>query len=60
MEIFILIYLFSILLPAFILVIIGFAIRKSYAKTSKILYILSGIYLLVGTGLCGLILNSGF
>jgi hypothetical protein len=56
----ILVFFLLLNLPAFLMVLVGLAIRKSNPKPSKILFILSGIYLLVGIGLCGLFLNSGF
>ena len=39
--------------PPFILSLIGFAIRKSYPDAAKVLYILAGLYLIIGLGLCG-------
>jgi len=48
------IYLYLILhLPAFIMLIIGFAIYKKYKKSSKYLFVLAGIYFLIGAGICG-------
>ncbi|MCO6161356.1 hypothetical protein [Flavobacterium sp. NRK F7] len=39
--------------PPIVISILGFIIRKNNPKAAKILYILSGIYLLVGLGICG-------
>ncbi|MVO08997.1 hypothetical protein GOQ30_07435 [Flavobacterium sp. TP390] len=39
--------------PPIVLSILGFIIRKNNPKAAKILYILSGIYLLIGLGICG-------
>ncbi len=39
--------------PPIVLSILGFIISKNNPKAAKILYILSGIYLLVGLGICG-------
>lgn len=41
----------------FILTIIGLAIRKSKPQTAKMLYLLSGIILVVGLGICATILK---
>ncbi|SEB84813.1 hypothetical protein SAMN04489761_1944 [Tenacibaculum sp. MAR_2009_124] len=41
------------IVPPIIFSAIGFAINKKYPKGSKILYILAGLYLLVGLGICG-------
>jgi len=42
-----------LLSPAIILFVIGLVLRKKKPKTSKILFILAGIYLLIGLGICG-------
>lgn len=39
--------------PPLILSAIGYAIQKNHPKASKVLYILAGLYLLVGLGICG-------
>ncbi len=44
--------------PAIIMTIIGFAIRKKRPKPAKVLFIISAIYLIVGLGICGSILNA--
>ena len=41
------------IVPPIILSLIGFAIRKAYPDASKVLYILSAIYLIIGLGFCG-------
>ena len=38
--------------PAIIMTIIGFSIRKKKSNAAKVLFILSGIYLIVGLGIC--------
>lgn len=46
--------IFSIMLgPPIIMSIIGISVKKSNPKASNVLFILSGIYLLIGLGLCG-------
>ncbi|WP_408033072.1 hypothetical protein [Tenacibaculum xiamenense] len=44
------------IVPPIILSGIGIAIRKKYPTGSKVLYILAGLYLLVGLGICGTLL----
>ena len=39
--------------PPIVLSIVGFSIRKSYPDAAKVLYILAGLYLIIGLGLCG-------
>ncbi len=41
------------IVPPIILSVIGAAIRKKYPTGAKVLYILAGLYLLVGLGICG-------
>lgn len=43
--------------PAIIGILIGLAIRKNKPNTAKYLFILSGIYLIIGLGICGSILS---
>ena len=43
--------------PAILLLLIGAFLRKRKPKTAKVLFIISGIYLLIGTGICGMILQ---
>lgn len=45
-------------IPAFIMLIVGGALQNKKPKTSRILYILSGIYFLIGGGICGLMLGG--
>lgn len=40
-------------IPAFIGLIVGYYLRKKDPAVSKGLYILSGVYFVVGYGLCG-------
>lgn len=42
-----------LLSPAIICTLVGFFIRKRKPKAAKILFIISGVYLLVGLGICG-------
>jgi len=49
------IVIFILLLPAIILFILGYYFRKKKPKAAKVLFILAGIYLLVGLGYCGFI-----
>ncbi len=58
---FILYFFLMILLgPPALLALIGFVVyRNQKRKTAKILFILSGVYLVVGLGICG-VLVSGF
>jgi len=48
-----LVIILLILSPAIILCIIGFSLRRKKPKTSKTLFIIAGVYLLIGIGLCG-------
>ena len=52
--------LFALMLGPPILLFIGgvFARRKSHKKTAKVLFILAGLYLLVGLGICGGLLGA--
>jgi len=43
--------------PPIILTIIGFAVRINNPKTAKVLFILAVLYLIVGLGICGGLLN---
>ena len=43
--------------PPIILTIIGFAVRSNNPKTAKVLFILAVLYLIVGLGICGGLLN---
>ena len=43
--------------PAILLLLIGAFLRKRKPKTAKVLFIISGIYFLIGTGICGMILQ---
>ena len=40
-------------IPAFIMLIIGFNKRKTKPETAKILFIIAGLYFLIGAGICG-------
>ncbi|MEP3210908.1 MAG: hypothetical protein ABJN95_17100 [Maribacter sp.] len=42
-----------LLSPAIVLCIIGLVLRKKKPKTSKTLFIIAGVYLLIGLGICG-------
>lgn len=42
--------------PAIIALIIGLVIRKNHPKKAKRLFIFSGIYFIIGLGICGSIL----
>ncbi|WP_268224994.1 hypothetical protein [Sinomicrobium oceani] len=53
------VFLFSLMLgPPIILFIIGLAMFRKYRKAAKILFILGGVYLLIGLGICGSLLAS--
>ncbi|UZR99278.1 hypothetical protein [Chondrinema litorale] len=39
--------------PAILLLIIGFALKKSKPKAAKVLFIIAGIYFVIGAGVCG-------
>lgn len=40
-------------IPAFILLIVGFSKRKTKPNTAKILFIIAGLYFVIGAGICG-------
>jgi hypothetical protein len=44
-------------LPAIILLIIGLSLRKSKPETAKILFVLTGIYFIIGGGICGMLIH---
>jgi hypothetical protein len=44
--------------PPLLLTIIGFAIKRQSLKTAIVLFVLAGLYLLVGLGICGTLLTS--
>ncbi len=44
-------------IPAFVLLIVGLVLRKQKPKTSKVLFIIAGVYFIIGTGICGAILS---
>lgn len=46
--------IFLMLSPAIILSAIGLVLRKKKPKTAKKLFIIAGVYLLVGLGICGI------
>lgn len=50
--------LLIILSPAIILFIVGLVYRRKKPKVSKTLFILGGLYLLIGGGICGVMLSS--
>ncbi len=39
--------------PPILLTIIGFAVRKNNKPSSVLLFILAGLYLIIGFGICG-------
>lgn len=43
--------------PPVLLTIIGLAVRSNNPKTAKVLFILAVLYLIVGLGICGGLLN---
>ena len=45
--------------PAIIMLIIGLNKRKTKPEASKKLLIIAGIYFIIGTGICGLLLTGG-
>jgi len=49
-AIFIILLLLS---PAIVLCAVGLVVRKRKPKTSKTLFIIAGIYLFIGPGVCG-------
>jgi Na+/proline symporter len=51
----ILIFLIVALSPAIIMSIIGLFVRKKSPKASKILFISSVVYVIVGLGVCGIL-----
>lgn len=44
-------------LPAIILLIIGFSIKKGSPNASKVLFIIAGVYFVIGAGICGMIMS---
>ena len=46
-------------LPAFIVGGIGLSYLKSKPKKAKTLLIIAGVYLVIGTGICGSLLYAG-
>jgi hypothetical protein len=40
-----------------ILSIIGLVLRKKKPKTAKVLFIIAAVYVLIGLGICGTIMN---
>jgi hypothetical protein len=44
--------------PPLLLLIIGLYKRKTKPETAKVLFILAGIYVLIGGGICATLLNS--
>ncbi len=50
---FLLLVLAIMFLPPLILLIIGLTIRAKDRKTSKVLFILAVVYLLISLGICG-------
>ncbi len=53
----ILLILLLALSPAIVATIIGFVIKNKRPKAAKYLFILSGIYLIIGLGICGTLLS---
>ena len=55
-EFFILVIVAILLMfsPAIIMAIIGFSLRRKKPKTAKILFIIAGVYLVIGIGMCTL------
>lgn len=39
--------------PPILFTIIGFTVRKNNPNASKVMYILGGLYLIIGLGVCG-------
>lgn len=44
--------------PAIIMLIVGLKRRKTKPESAKVLFIISGIYFLIGGGICGLLLGG--
>lgn len=44
-------------IPAFVMLIVGLFIRKQNPVAAKVLFILTGIYFLIGGGICGLLVG---
>ncbi len=44
--------------PAIIMLIVGLERRKTKPESAKVLFIISGIYFLIGGGICGLLLGG--
>lgn len=40
-------------IPDFILLLIGFKKRNTNPNTTKILFIITGLYFIIGAGICG-------
>jgi hypothetical protein len=43
-------------IPAIIMMLIGYGIRRNNPKASKILYIIATAYIIIGLGICGTLL----
>lgn len=50
--------LLMMLSPAILLTIVGFAIRKKRATAAKVLFIIAGLYVLIGLGICGVLISQ--
>lgn len=50
----IILIILALLSPAIICITVGFFLRKKKPKTAKILFIIAGVYLVVGIGLCSI------
>lgn len=44
--------------PALVLLLIGLLLRRSNKRAAKVFYILAGVYLIVGLGICGGLMAS--
>ena len=47
-------------LPAFILIIVGRNLRAKKPNTAKVLFIIAGVYFMIGAGICGNLLSIEF
>ena len=43
--------------PPILFTIIGFSVKKNSPNTAKVLFILGGLYLIIGLGICGGLLS---
>ncbi len=44
--------------PAIVCIIVGLFIRKNKPHSAKVLFIIAGVYFLIGTGICGALMSG--